>query len=255
MGITTTLTLYNLNLRWEKFSYGPRWLHPSIRTVRRSTHVSPPIFSLKSAKNRSRLIETSENISTDELDLSYLDCSYVMSETLVSTLSYIAGCIVRPLYLANDCSVCCTAMISKDETKGHLSLIALRDNGGLIYPSDDIVKIVQVCEKYFKYHIRGKYAMIASKNLQIRMEIAIIAELSTTRPGQILFEDLLQHDVNEHSPLEDYHSTQIMKSVVRRFIKMRLLRYGQEITQDLQMKKKSLGKRQQLNKLTLFTGV
>ena len=125
-----------------------------------------------------------------------------------------------------------------------------------MYPSDDIVDIVKVCEKYFKVHVRGHGNGInPAKNLMGKLRLAIISELSQTRPECILFSDLLQHDINTHTPTEDLHSTQVMKAVVAKFMKMMLFRYGQEFTQDLIMKKKALGKRQKMNKLTLFNGL
>ena len=84
---------------------------------------------------------------------------------------------------------------------------------------------------------------------------AIISELSYTRPARtLLFSSLLQHDVDNHSITEDFHSTQVMKVVVRLFLKMRLSRYAQEYTQVV-VKKNALGKRQQMNKLMLFSGL
>ena len=217
---------------------------------------SPPIFSLKYTKNRSALVQEDAGDSVD-LDLSLLDNPLVMSEPLMGTLAYIGGCLVRSLSKEIDCQTCCAALLTKDKRMHHLSLIALKDNGGLVYPSDDIVRIVKVCEKYFKVYVRGHGAkgINASRNLMGKLQLGIITELSQTRPDSILFKDLLQHDVDTHVATEDLHSTQIMKEVVSKFLKMRLLRYGQEFTQKMIMQKKGFGKRQRLNKLTLFDGL
>ena len=58
-------------------------------------------------------------------------------------------------------------MIASDKEKHYLSLIAIKDNGGLLFPSEDIVRIV-VSEKYFKAVVTGieGHEINASKNLR-----------------------------------------------------------------------------------------
>ena len=178
------------------------------------------------------------------------------SEYKLIGLAYIAGFIVRELVAKLDCSKCCESMIEPDRSKWYLSLISTKDNGGLTYPSQDIVQIVTVCEKYFKRYVSGDdYTSInSSKNLRVRLTNSIVKELSTTRPGKILFQDLLEHDVHTHNPCEDLHSTQIMKGVIQLYLRTRLYRYGQDHTRRV-IKAKSIGKRQQMNKLKLFAGI
>ena len=146
-------------------------------------------------------------------------------------------------------------MITTDHTKRHLTLISVHDNGGLTYPSDDVVSIIKVCDKYFKMYVRGNGESInASRNLQRALNNAIISELSITCPSQVLFSSLLQHDIDTHFVDEDLHSTQIMKAIVSKFMTMRLLRYAQEYSNEV-VKKDVHGKRQQMNKLVLFSGL
>ncbi len=145
-------------------------------------------------------------------------------------------------------------MIESDRKKKHLSLIAMQDNGGLIYPSEDVVKILAVCGKYFKAYVRGDGTGInPSKNLHAKLSNTILSELSITRPGQVLFSSLLQHDINTHNPGEDFHSTQIMKAVISMYLHTKLFRYGQEYTRNV-LRAGSLRKRQLMNK-QLFAGI
>ena len=219
---------------------------------------SLPIFSLKWKKNRSNLIkECGEKDLNEDAELYSLinDDSLRVSENKRVALAYIGGFIIRKLMKSLDCAVCCEAMIASDTTKKHLSLIAIKDNGGLIYPSEDIVKILCVSEKYFKEYVSGdNFTINASKKLHGKLSNAIITELSTTRPGQVLFSTLLHHDIDTHNPSEDLHSTQIMKAVISLYLHTRLFRYGQEYTQVV-LRANSLGKRQQMNKLKLFAGL
>ena len=213
---------------------------------------SPPIFSLKWSKNRSAI---SEKDDSPAKQLPIIDCLDNDSENKQSGLAYIGGWIVRNLVESLSCELCCDAMISSDKTKRYLSLIAMKDNGGLVYPSEDVVSIVTVCEKYFNAYVRGTgEGMNASKKLRRSLTNVIIADLSLTRPCHVLFSSLLQHDIDTHFINEDFHSTQLMKAIVSEFLNMRLLRYAQEYTEDV-VKRNVLGKRQQMNKLLLFSGL
>ena len=217
---------------------------------------SPPIFSLKWTKNRSTLSE--QRIDAPSEDESFvLDISDdSISEHRENALSYIAGWIVRKLIKLIDCEICCQNLMATDRTKRYLSLISLKDNGGLVYPSDDVVKIVMVCDKYFRRLVLGDdgNGISASKSLRKNLSSAVINELSSTRPGSILFESLLEHDIDTHVPTEDFHSTQIMKAIVSSFLDMRMLRHGQAYTKTV-IHAGKLGKRQEMTKLLQFQGL
>ena len=104
---------------------------------------SPPIFALKWTKNRST-VSTKETADENyDIDIEILDRPFVISQNLENALAYVAGSIVRRMSTAIDCSVCCNAMITTDRNKRHLSLISIKDNGGLVYPSDDIMTIIR----------------------------------------------------------------------------------------------------------------
>ena len=104
--------------------------------------MSPPFFSLKWTKNRSAISARESNIEIEApFDIDILDN---VSEKKQKALAYMGGFIVRNLIKSVDCEECCVAMIASDKTKRELSLISMKDNGGLLYPSDDIVYIVTV---------------------------------------------------------------------------------------------------------------
>ena len=60
------------------------------------------------------------------------------------------------------------------------------------------------------------------------------------------------HDMDSYIN-EAFHSTQLVKAIVTKFLNVRLKWYGQEFS--LVTKKKDVGKRQQLNKLIIFKGL
>ena len=221
-----------------------------------------PIFSLKWTESRSA-IESEETTPVDdnpmEIDhfdgLDGIDTSSI-SENKESILAYIAGSIVRRLIKRLECSECFESLLSDDFTNKNLSLIGLKDNGGLIYPSDDVITVVMVCEKHFHRRVLGitGKGINTSKHLSALLSRDIIRELSSTRPGKILFSSLLHHDIQTHCVNEDFHSTQIMKTIIKYYLDMRLLRYSQHYTQNVVLAGK-LGKRQQLGRLVVLNGL
>lgn len=164
-------------------------------------------------------------------------------------LAYIGGYIIRKLSKKIDCSFCFEAMLSNESVKHRfLSLVALKDRGGLIYPSEDVLKILNISERVFKGIVCGlnpnNLQINASRNLRLMLINKVMFESTN------VFECLQQHDIENRDLNEDCYSTQIIKSVVYEFLTLRLLRYGQDYTQNIQ--KNCMGQRHQLNKLVLF---
>ena len=70
----------------------------------------------------------------------------------------------------------------------------------------------------------------------------------------IFFPSLRCHDVQNHDPFQDLHSTQISKAIVNERLYIRLLRYGQTFTEDIILNSNN-GKRQVHRELILFKGL
>ena len=145
-------------------------------------------------------------------------------------------------------------MISNKSVKHRaLSLIALKDKGGLVYPSDSVMKVLNMSERVFKQFVSGltpgNFQIIKTRNLHQKLVGKVVSELSPS-----VFANLWRHDMENSNINEDFHSTQIIKSIALKFFMLRLMRYGQEYTQSV-LKLKLIGKRKQLNKLILFQGL
>ena len=84
--------------------------------------------------------------------------------------------------------------------------------------------MVRVCEKYFKLLVCGDdlTKVSSAEKLRAKLRNTILADLRITRPGKVLFQCLLQHDIDEHTIGEDFHSTQIMKAVINKYLTIRL---------------------------------
>ena len=217
---------------------------------------SIPIFPLKWSKNRAPLLENTES---DEESICIMEKFEHFDQTSISVYKeaiygYIGGFIIKKLLKRLSCSICYSHLISDNCTESFLSLINLKDRGGLLYPSADVVKIIRACEIAFKCLISGddfKNPKILNKSstIKVKMRNNVIQAIS----GDV-FNSLEEHDFDIDMGTEDLHSLQLTKAIVDIYLNIRLLRYGQYYT-EMVLKKSKCGVRQQSNKLVLFQGL
>ena len=63
-------------------------------------------------------------------------------------------------------------MIAGDKSKRYLTLISIKDNGGLVYPSKDIVKIDVTCDKFFKRYVQNQ------RNLEAQLTNIVLYDIN-----------------------------------------------------------------------------
>ena len=216
------------------------------------------LFSLKWTKRRTPLV-TDRDESSLEADIpTNLIGNQIMTPYKEAILGYIGGYIVRSMLKDISCIDCADALLlNDDDTTNYGSyhrLIFVKDRGGLISPSADVCKILTVAEKYFRHFISGlssdTLTISASGNSFNKLCLMILSELYT-RP---LFKELSQHDKYNDILTEDIHSSQLTKTIVKKYLTIRFFRYGQQYTRDV-IQDKKLGYRQQATKLVLFKGL
>ena len=135
----------------------------------------------------------------------------------------------------------------------NLSQVCLKNRGGLVYLSTDVVNIIKSCEIVFKSYVSGddfKNPKILNKhNLRGKMRNRVVRTVSRD-----VFVSLHDHDFDIDVGTEDLHSLQLTKAITDAYLNIRLLRYGQYYT-EMVLKKSKHGIRQQSNKLVLFKGL
>jgi hypothetical protein len=149
------------------------------------------------------------------------------------------------------CDVCATALLSESTEEQHLSLVAMKDRGGLVYASKNVIKVLSLAERVFRQFVSGTSAIDAkitgTKNLRLKLLTKTVYEATIAD----VFKELFYHEIQYATNLdEDLHSSQLTKEIASRYLNMRLARYGQHYT----MQKKEMGKRQRTNKMLIFNG-
>ena len=216
---------------------------------------SSPIFSLKWSKSRTPLCTDNDFSSEDDSSVDILDiipCLEPLSPYKEAILGYIGGYIVKKLSRKISCQTCYQAMISAGEKVPAHHLITSKDRGGLLYPSEDVLKILKTCEIVFKGMVSGDNFQEPKINQKSNLNLKLRNMVLRTLPCR-LFSDL-ECDFNNEIVAEDLHSFQVTKEVITWFMKIRLFRYGQYFTQ-MTLKKGKSGVRQKLNKMVLFQGL
>ena len=216
-----------------------------------------PIFSL-TWKKSATVLEKSESSDDDDFDLqeisSVIDEEQLMSVYKENILAYIGGYIVKKLISSIKCSKCVDALIETNNRKVYyLNLINIKDNGGLVVPSRDVVKILKKCEAFFVAYVSGgtDHPKISTKaNVKGILANKIQRELFS----QNIFQSMLDHDFDNCFITEDLHSTQLTKKVIDYYLRIRFFRYGQRYS-SVKLKKDKYGLRQQANKMVLFQGL
>ena len=115
-----------------------------------------PIFALKCTKRRSPLSEKFSEEDECKESVSFDLQNGLNSEYKDAVLGYIGGYVVRKLLKSITCDECVSVLINNDDiSKNYLSLVSIKDRGGLVYPSEDVFKIISICELAFKFHCSG----------------------------------------------------------------------------------------------------
>ena len=164
---------------------------------------SQPIFSLKWSKNRSTIGYFNGSRHNGEDDdsqlINELPTSWNLSSYRNSIVAYIGGYIIRTLMRTISCTIYFLATLTehKDISIDH-NLIVLKDNGGLLYPSEDVLRILKASKSVFKTVVCSDGVEIKiKKNLKIRLRNSVLRSLPCVfnslicdKDNEIVSEDL-----------------------------------------------------------------
>ena len=212
------------------------------------------MFTLKWTKRRTPLITPEEEQTTDKFSeapdfITGQNCTPYKE----AIIGYIGGYIVTAMVKDISCEVCAEVLLyKKDQMTTALrasfeSLIFIKDIGGLITSPADVFEVLTVAEKLFRRFIsdvnRNEQKISSSKQSFNKVRLMVLPPWH----GLSSFKQLNGHDREHEFWTEDLHSSQVIKTIVNKYLTMRFYRYGQQYTRNV-IQKGKLGLRQQSNK-------
>jgi hypothetical protein len=218
-----------------------------ILTVSSSTASSDPpaVVSINQSSVRSRLVDR-QDFRSDH-DYTYIPDRGHLSACSEKIVVYIAGFVVFKLKNALQCEKCVAVLFGTDDNQ-YCSLIKMKTQGGLIFPSRDVIEICLTCEKFFR---RVVYSADSSTLSRVSCHEIVQCVLEVYLNKDI-FVSLADHML-ECDPLSN-HMILLIKAVAEKYLQVRYYYAGRHFSAK-QIEKRQKISRQVSNKLVLFSGL
>ena len=189
-------------------------------------------FSLESLQSNANVnIETVSSVRRDgEHEAAPDDCvhddhDYVPSVTYLSQFVEnvtvcIAGFVVKSLVAHIDCEPCRESMIggkmAEDVVRSDFGLLHLRDLGGLITPSEDVIAVCKSSEHHIRQFIGPMHKPLIGTNVRARIRHRVLSDFV----GRDVFVSLTDHGLGM-DPMSN-HRIEIIGAVADKYITIRL---------------------------------
>lgn len=168
--------------------------------------------------------DTFENINNYNNELMFVD----------DVIQYIAGFVVRKLYKQITCNICLHLLSDDKMIPKQLSLLDIKNRGGLTKPTKDMIYLCKIAEITFRTFQQAlpsiKYDIIEY------LTIKATSKLQITK----IFKEISDH-ILDQSPL-DNHLLQLIKMSFKCYFKIRVHHYNLTISQPQQRIRSSLTK-------------
>ena len=171
-------------------------------------------------------------------------------------LYYIGGFIVRSLLHELECHKCKKELLLDPNDPCAINMTSYpiftkfttwKQYGGLVLPSPAVLKIIKATEVVFKRRvIDTEKGITTQKMIDLRIETAVIQQL-----GNGLFNNADGHYFDHEIGQEIDHLTSLMRTVIQKYVKLRLKTYGKMYTKCI-VRQNLPSLRHQLNKTILF---
>ena len=181
------------------------------------------------------VIDSTGAIEVDEMALPTL------SEFVEDVCAYIAGFVIRRLLPKVKCSDC-QKLLTDPPVVNSCQLIILKDNGGLITPSQAVVKIIEHAEKYVRHLVPADSSAYAISRLGLRLESTV---LENVNPLVIYGQSA---HAFETADVIDNHLFSLTRLVVRAYMNVRKF----HLLKSWNIKQQGKVVRQTLTKAVLF---
>ena len=127
-----------------------------------------------------------------------------LSLLIENVVVYVAGWVVRKIIPALSCNSCRVSLVSESLSPSHYKesfhLLHLKQNGGLVVPSDACIHVILTTEKHIR-QIQGDHMQYVNKNLSLlRLQTKVIGDIGK---GDIF--DNPQHALDTQNGIENHH--------------------------------------------------
>lgn len=182
-------------------------------------------------------------IPTEDHDYANCSNSTGLSEYKEAVVGYIAGHVVKMVKRSLSCTDCLSALTTDvEESDVSLSLILTKDNGGLVKPSKNVVKICLFTENIFQ-----KMLNTYIEDLSRIQRFPVVVAYSVLKGiGRSVFSSFEYHMFD--SEPDDNHFFSLVKSIVFAYCKIRM----HNLVKDINCKIRGHYVRKTLSKLILF---
>jgi hypothetical protein len=156
-----------------------------------------------------------------------------MSTFCDNVVQYIAGFVVKSVQKKQLCSECATAltMPTKELNTSDKRLIDIKNCGGLVHPSNDVVKVCKVTETIFRSRMAPGEKPVYAVNLQSALTTWTLHNLINMN----LFSDLSEHFLT-CDPLTD-HRNKLLVDIIHQYLLIRLHHEAKTYTNTVQGEK------------------
>jgi hypothetical protein len=154
---------------------------------------------------------------------------------------YIAGYVTRVLIPKLKCSECRQLLVASVDHVSY-ALIELKDNGGLIHPVREVVRIVKLAKQKVRQLIPVKNAVHSLSRLGKQLEHSVMKELDVAQ----MF-DRTPHFLDSADGI-DNHVSSLVRQIIRSYVDIR----RDYLVKTWNMEQRGVVVRQSMNKTVLF---
>jgi hypothetical protein len=137
-----------------------------------------------------------------------------LSLFVCNVVEYISGWVVRVLSSKVACAECLSALVVQAGSQHHTdSLLEIKNNGGLVRPSNGVIAVIQQAEKVLRETVNVRQVGKDDQWGQ-KLELKVLASLPT------VFQELDEHFKNSQFGI-DSHYTDLVRNLCRVYLKLR----------------------------------
>lgn len=176
-----------------------------------------------------------------------LDMTPQQSTLLNNILVYVSGWVVKKALMKTGCNTCRNVIVTTSAGPKHQEafvFLKLKNNGGLIFPSDGVLRVVKAAERHLRQLCNSNVTTANSRMKLLHVQSRVMAELA-----HLDVFDMGDHILNTAEGIDNHHFS-LIKKIVEIFYNIR--QHHMIKLHNLNLHKKNI--RQKSTKTIIFLG-